>query len=905
MTLLARQVERARLPARGVPAPRNARGLLLASLSHVKMTGGGEICGVCLPPEVWHRLAAAVAEISVADLLSFRGVCHASSDGVKLVSLERQAVIRAQFSARTFRLDPDLVDRTLLVHVVPPHGESLLAIAECSLGGQDEPNVAEADGEEGLQLVWIRGEHVVRKALLVPDLPAPSSVSNVKFAPDGGHVAMLVTVDSGNAWMGEDDPIGRLAGHGPDDGGGMLAEHKYFEPSDECALVVAELQTDEAGMPRDIQLFVFAHAFVPEYGFDMLWRKSPRGAADASPELAFAGVLHAHGAVTLYVARWRLYATSPEGAFQCIGCLPHLAQELVEDKRDAMRTLESTRVTSRIEMSHDLKSIFFDSATKFGVVTIDRLEQGEQNCRLLPGVALHHAAAISAPFRDPRRASMDLPGRTRRSLRPAPAAWASKSPQSDGDLERPAGRSCGGRRPSLRDKLPRSRWISVRTEAKVRRQRSTAGRPSSCAGDARASSPNRGLAGPGVASVRRRPTRRREPVGIAESSASCIPWRSAESEARSAGFAVDGHDDCGDGDDVDGRGSADSAPPGAARYATDHRRRPDDGRSLNERLWAYCSRRRTLNFESDSGGRRTKSSDTAATEMLQSPPQCGTSTPPTGIHSIGTPEGLGTTTPVMTIQSPPQVSRPAPPGRPSRSHRIAFSKSSFTSTSPRVTCMSPDGKKLCSVYIAKLAASPGQPPAHMKCVEVRSTSDGAVLFRNCTTCLTEYPSAARSVRVRFERSHEIVANTCGFSEDSSILWVRDAWISGHLCIFTRRLPSVFRVSDGAVLRTFSEDDSHHLHLQVAPDGLALYATRYAGDGESGTVHVDAFDMLSGLVVGSEAVAGPMACPDVFNSQAVYLIRPAEVRGLSRGCVDALWESTRGSIGCRWSTRPPL
>jgi hypothetical protein len=97
------------------------------------------------------------------------------------------------------------------------------------------------------------------------------------------------------------------------------------------------------------------------------------------------------------------------------------------------------------------------------------------------------------------------------------------------------------------------------------------------------------------------------------------------------------------------------------------------------------------------------------------------------------------------------------------------------------------------------------------------------------------------------------------------------------------------------VQRFSTSGQKYAHIQMSPDGLTVYGTRFI----DGLVLIDAVDVLSGDVVGTEQVAGPMTRPTNFNAHAVYLIDNWDVRGVSRGNVDTLWEVTRGSIGCRW------
>jgi hypothetical protein len=893
----------------------------------------GAIGGHILPFEAWHRIAHWLSESSAVDLLSFQGVCRAASDAVARVMLERHASLRSGFGTRTFVLDPDLIERTVLVHVVPPRGDSLFAIAESQIHSEDEiihvTEEAEFRGDhvQGFDIVWIKDGKIIQTPLRIPGLPPPASVSNIQFSPDGRHVAMLVALDTGSAWMGELDPIGRLngkhaltsgiqgrEGHSHDDVDDnelVDLEETAFIPSDECALVIVEMREDAKGDPDDIAIHVFAHAFVPEYGFDMRWQKSQLGCLEvATPELAFAGVLHAQKFVALYMARWGRYSTSTEACFHFIGCLPDIAQELIEDKRDAMRVCDSTRITSRIELSEDLKTIFFDTSAKFGVVRINDIVDMNGPCYIGQSLGIYHSSPTAVPFdRTPTLPSTRQSMRARLSTRASFPAWSSRSPTSNPVSK---GRTASAiklvspriekMQNLLKNALPWRRWISIKarssnTDSALEENRAAMDRTSPSELSQKVT---HGEVSTGIASALRRFLRspgEPRPLRLAEASGP-IPWYELPEYSRSppnssyVPVAIAGS----------------HGKEAVETVSTNH---SSEGRQPSG-LIPFGSSPRMLNFGSDAGTNKRQSTiDSSDVPLFQLPSsadkkQSFTTSPSTTIcASLCSARNDRTPGIKVTIQSPPRVSCPRVPQRASLSRRIAFNKSSFTLQSPRVTCMSPDGKKICSVYTSKLASGPGEPPSHMTCVEVRSTDDGSVVFRHCRTSLTEFPSADQGHRVRFEKTFEVIAHTCGFSQDSSFVWVRDAYISNHLCVFTRRLPTIFRAHDGAVVRTFSEDISTYKHLQMAPDGCSMYGTRYE-EGSSprkGYVLVDAIDVISGERVATEMVAGPMACPELFNPQAAYLTSRSVVRGISRGNVDALWECTRGGVGCHWSFYP--
>lgn len=907
------------------------------------MTGVSDAGGANLPAEVWQRLAQAVAHVSIADLNTFSNVCRASRIAVDQINEERHNRVRAQFQTSSFQVDQGMIERTVLVHLVPQKPDSLIIIAEVCAGMGENRHAGHAEGpaadSDGFEISWIREGSIITKQLLVPGLYYPaSSVSNVKFAPDGSHIAMLLTIDSGAASLGTRDPIQRLSGLNQSDQNSTDLDEKLFEPSDECVLVVAKLDETDSGEPFAVHLTAFPHAFVPEYGFDMLWRRKD---ATSALELAFAGILHSNENAALFLACWSGWSEEQTDVFKFVARLPGAAKELIEDKEDAMRACTSTRVTSRIELSNDLTKIFFDTFSKFGVFEVSHNGPGTECVVVRKSVDVPTRAPIGNPFKDTNKP----PGRTR--YLPRIKTWSKRSARSHSQMNLTPAASQAGcmyspmneirRSPpdgsvaperhhrSFRDYLPWRDWFSFAEAEKLDTPPSF-----TCEGvtKARASESDDGSGRTlpktaiHIATAIRSVFKRQPVVIVDDSDTPSIPWdslgRTSVAVSLRSSNRADG-EECVDEetpqivDGIDGPQSRPRRPPSTAsmceifRTSSDLRTGSEEGVERNSTILRldmvfspghkdFCSTpsssSKSFSGTKEDGETGTKegadsSNSDARNSSLPTWSSSRTGTSSNLIMHIGQPGNLRDVTSV-----------------PSKCRRIAFSKSALISSSPRISAMSPNGEFICSVYISKLAGSPGKAPAHLKCVEVRKTQDGSLVFRNCSAQDTAVPDCETSSRMRFEKAHEIVANTCGFSDDSSILWVRDVWISEHYCIFSRRLPTVFRASDGAVLRTFSENLNSFKHIQLGLNGLTLYGTRFCRScplTNRGTIYVDAYDVVTGDMLSTKEMAGPLKCPDDFNSQAVYLTSPSTVRAVSRGDVDALWESTRGSVGCRWAT----
>lgn len=243
-----------------------------------------------------------------------------------------------------------------MVHVVPPHGESLILFV-------DDPS-----SSNGVDLAWLRGSRLRRISLGLDAVPA-STVTNIRFSPDGTRIAFLITLAHGALIAEGLDPLHRLRG--------WESQTEIFgetfditcHPCEDCTVQIADLEADDLGFPHDLVLHTFTHVFVPEYGFDMVWR----GTSD-KPELAFAAMLHSSAGAATYLVRWKTFASPNESNFVFMAVIDGASIDLIHDKRHAMLSYKSTRCTSRIEIGEDAQIIFFDTTSKFGVLRFDQVD---------------------------------------------------------------------------------------------------------------------------------------------------------------------------------------------------------------------------------------------------------------------------------------------------------------------------------------------------------------------------------------------------------------------------------------------------------------------------------------------------------------------------------------------------
>lgn len=314
---------------------------------------GSQVLQHWIPFEAWPRIASYLTSIS--DLKSFQQVCAAAYHAVALIQIPRQKIVKDHFHPCQFRIPDHIVDRVLTVHVVPPAGDSLILFLD------------ESDNGNGIELAWLKEESLKRVALGLETVPA-NTVSNIRFSPDGSRIALLVTLAHGTLIPEDLDPLHRLRGWEPFQ---RINSRNYdinYDPCEDCTVQIVDLENDENGIPADLVVHTFSHVFVPEYGFDMVWRGQPE-----ELELAFAAMLHSSAGAATYLVRWKSFHIPNAPNYVFMACIDGASIELLHDKRWAMLTLASTICTSRIEIGNDAKFIFFDTMSKFGILRFDQV----------------------------------------------------------------------------------------------------------------------------------------------------------------------------------------------------------------------------------------------------------------------------------------------------------------------------------------------------------------------------------------------------------------------------------------------------------------------------------------------------------------------------------------------------
>lgn len=317
---------------------------------------GAFVLSLWIPLDIWQRIAYHLATLS--RLKHFQSICQASYHAVTRLQHPRHQRIRANFLTVSFVIPEHLLENVLMVHPVPPNAQSLIIFLDSQSG-------------YGIDLAWIRNGHTKTLSLGLETVPA-STVSNIRFSPDGTHLALLVTLAHGTLLSPEIDPLHRLRGW---DSVKKTNSRQYdisYYPCDDCTVQIIHLQSDANGTPTDLILHTFSHVFVPEYGFDMLWRH-----IDSQLQLCFAAMLHSTDGAATYLVRWTTFQHASKPNFVFMSCLNGASTEMSQDKRSAMLVYDSTFSTSRIEIGGGGNTLFFDTMSKYGTLTFDQIEDAD------------------------------------------------------------------------------------------------------------------------------------------------------------------------------------------------------------------------------------------------------------------------------------------------------------------------------------------------------------------------------------------------------------------------------------------------------------------------------------------------------------------------------------------------
>lgn len=349
------------------------RELQIAGSSPARAPRGAYVLQQWVPFDIWPRIAGHLT--ATVDKVAFQCVCIAAYAAVQSLQAARLRLVCHTFRAVTFALPPDIVGKILMVHVVPPRADSLILFLD------------ESDAGRGVEIAWLRAGRIRRAPLGLDGVPA-SSASNIIFSPDSSRIACLVTLAHSALTPDQGDPLHRLRGwERVSRTRGQVVDIVY-DPCEDCTVQVIDLITAPDGFPDRVSVHTFSHVFVPEYGFDMVWRPDP----DGGLELAFAAMLHSAAGAATYLVRWRGFPFASERVisdgidvprsvpiestrrnFVFMACIDGASVELLHDKRKAMLTLESTTCTSRIELSQDANIVFFDTLSKFGILCFDQV----------------------------------------------------------------------------------------------------------------------------------------------------------------------------------------------------------------------------------------------------------------------------------------------------------------------------------------------------------------------------------------------------------------------------------------------------------------------------------------------------------------------------------------------------
>lgn len=324
---------------------------------------GASIAEVWAPQDVWDRVAISIRGIYAQK--SFASTCVSASVAMFRARAPALARLYENFHLCAFTLPDSVIDKVLMAHVVPSNGAGLVLFVD------------ESESGDGIELVWLSRGMVRRVPLGLETVPA-SAVSNIRFAPDGRSVALLVTLAHGSLASPGADPLRRLRGWDMTRNEQETVFNVKYDPCDDCTVQVVDFCEDSDGYPSQLVVHTFSHVFVPEYGFDMVWRRSGCDGTHQQ-EVAFAALLHSDTGAATYLVRWKTLRRPEAENFIFMACIDGASVEFTRDKRMAMMTHLSTVCTSRIELANDAQHIFFDTLSKFGILRFDQVEDASMS----------------------------------------------------------------------------------------------------------------------------------------------------------------------------------------------------------------------------------------------------------------------------------------------------------------------------------------------------------------------------------------------------------------------------------------------------------------------------------------------------------------------------------------------
>lgn len=318
------------------------------SVTAATQSPGAFVLSHWIPFDIWPRIAIHLE--TILDQAAFQNVCRAAYTAINLLHASRHRIVQDTFHLSAFQIPQSILHNVLMVHVVPPKADSLILFLD------------ESDSGSGVNFAWLKAGRLQRINLGLTNVHA-TTVSNILFSPDSSRIAFLVTLAHGAISNDHVDPLHRLRGWERVRRTRGNIYDILYDPCADCTVQIIDLEHE------NLRLHTFSHVFVPEYGFDMVWRTDPLG----NHELAFAAMLHSAAGAATYLVRWRNFALPNLDNFVFMACIDGVSIELLRDKRNAMSIYDSTKCTSRIEISDDAKAIFFDTTSKFGILRFDQI----------------------------------------------------------------------------------------------------------------------------------------------------------------------------------------------------------------------------------------------------------------------------------------------------------------------------------------------------------------------------------------------------------------------------------------------------------------------------------------------------------------------------------------------------
>lgn len=298
------------------------------------------------PQEIWNKLAQNLD--SPADMKALRGSCISGFNAVAIARAPKISAAIKDFRSLEFTVPPALMSKATVMHPTVPDGRGLIMFVDES----ESP-------ARGIEIAWVEAGGVIQVPLGISGHPnlLVTKVTDIRFSPSGNELAMLATTNptlcaccNANSFCCQ-----------------IIPDGTHVEPQGESTVLIVDLKRDSSGSPRSINVYDFGDMFMPEYGFDLVWGAP---GSNAVSTLFFVALVHREHGAGILLVHWANFREALPIGFQIAFATIMIPSLFWNDKMNAFQERETTYTTSRVELSDDGRTIFFETTSVCAVMKI-------------------------------------------------------------------------------------------------------------------------------------------------------------------------------------------------------------------------------------------------------------------------------------------------------------------------------------------------------------------------------------------------------------------------------------------------------------------------------------------------------------------------------------------------------